>query len=880
MKNNRREERISDIDLPRRVAAAATSAEGAPPLFLTGREFSPRADGRDGLPPLPWDVFVAACGFARADDSSDSAFAARVVSLAARAPRLLRRRDAAIDHTAGARLPATAARAASDLAPVLRELDARFFAPADDDATIDRNLRAAAQTARAQIEDPDDEKLFAAWLAAASRADYPARRVARGLARFCQGNRRAIVFVGGEPEDDPPFARAFFDLIEASGAPLLIARPPRAARESFLRELWREEFDPPAPSALAPTPWGGCDWRFARAQSLVGAAEAALAAIEEMPPDARVAAVALDRALARRFRARAAARGIVLRDVAGWRASTLVVGEAVLRFAAAAFAVDARADFEAMIKTGGFFSPLDADRQRAALRCLADGGADGADDLATARRLFEMERKNAPRGKRALADFLDWILAAAKRETIGGWFARDEAGRVVLRGLRACRRAARQAGGDDLAGDDFVSWLANFLERLFAPVDAAAAKPARAVFTSLARASFADFDAIVLLGADARFLPDLSAPPLSDSARRALGLRTRAARLAATRAALARALGRHARVVFVAQTTGDAGETISESPFVVVAREAMTAAGVPVRRLSSPPPPAPAPGLSPPAPARAFCPPPPTLSPRGADDLQSCPYLFFARRILRLRETDDGDDFSRLRLGSMMHEILRDFGRQTDGRAADDGEWRDILRRASEDGFRGKPAAANLEKSRWFGKIESFAQKESKRRREGWRFVAAEEEVARDLSDTPAPLRLRGRIDRIEENDDKQRALIDYKSGATPTSKTRMQNGEAPQLPLYAFMRRTPNARLRLVYPLAGDPGRAVEIQDPALPKKCARRAQEIFAALARGAALPANGAPTTCRSCEARGLCRKDHWQIPPAGEDSPAESNATARN
>ena len=254
MKNNRREERISDLDLQSRVAAAATSAEGAPPLLLAGREFSPPAGARDGLPPLPWDVFVAACGFARADDSSDSAFSSRVVSLAARAPRLLRRRDAAIDHTAGARLPATAARAASDLAPVLRELDARFFAPADDDAAIDRNLRAAAQTARAQIEDPDDEKLFAAWLAAASRADYPARRVARGLARFCRGNRRAVVFVGGEPEDDPPFARAFFDLIEASGAPLLVARPPRAARESFLRELWREEFDPPAPSAPRPRP--------------------------------------------------------------------------------------------------------------------------------------------------------------------------------------------------------------------------------------------------------------------------------------------------------------------------------------------------------------------------------------------------------------------------------------------------------------------------------------------------------------------------------------------------------------------------------------------------------------------------------------------------
>ena len=307
--------------------------------------------------------------------------------------------------------------------------------------------------------------------------------------------------------------RALFSISSKRAARLCLSPVRRARRANrFCANCGEKNSIPPAPSA--PTPWSGCDWRFARAQSLVGAAEAAIAAIEEMPPDARVAAVALDRALARRFRARAAARGIVLRDAAGWRASTLVVGEAILRFAAAAFAVDARADFEAMIKNRRFFSPLDSDRQRAALRCLADGDVT-AQTTSPRRGGFSSWKEKTRRAASERSPIFwigFWPPPSAKQSAVGAR-ATKPGGR--LRGLPRLPPAARQAGGDDLAGDDFVSWLANFLERLFAPVDAAAAKPARAVFTSLARASFADFDAIVLLGADARFLPDLSAPPLS-----------------------------------------------------------------------------------------------------------------------------------------------------------------------------------------------------------------------------------------------------------------------------------------------------------------------------------------------------------------------------
>ena len=38
-------------------------------------------------------------------------------------------------------------------------------------------------------------------------------------------------------------------------------------------------------------------------------------------------------------------------------------------------------------------------------------------------------------------------------------------------------------------------------------------------------------------------------------------------------------------------------------------------------------------------------------------------------------------------------------------------------------------------------------------------------------------------------------------------------------------------------------------------------RLGELFDALAAGASLPAQGVEVVCEYCEARGLCRKNHW-------------------
>jgi ATP-dependent helicase/nuclease subunit B len=46
-----------------------------------------------------------------------------------------------------------------------------------------------------------------------------------------------------------------------------------------------------------------------------------------------------------------------------------------------------------------------------------------------------------------------------------------------------------------------------------------------------------------------------------------------------------------------------------------------------------------------------------------------------------------------------------------------------------------------------------------------------------------------------------------------------------------------------------------------ALAEATGERLAAIFDSLATGAKLPAQGTAAACEYCEARGLCRKDHW-------------------
>jgi ATP-dependent helicase/nuclease subunit B len=106
-------------------------------------------------------------------------------------------------------------------------------------------------------------------------------------------------------------------------------------------------------------------------------------------------------------------------------------------------------------------------------------------------------------------------------------------------------------------------------------------------------------------------------------------------------------------------------------------------------------------------------------------------------------------------------------------------------------------------------------------------------------------------------------AVIDYKARpAKPLKDSLEAPGEDVQLAVYALL--WGDAVSEAMF-LSID-RREVEAVPPrqeirALAKGASERLAAMFDALATGATLKAQGAEAACEYCDARGLCRKDHW-------------------
>jgi ATP-dependent helicase/nuclease subunit B len=125
-----------------------------------------------------------------------------------------------------------------------------------------------------------------------------------------------------------------------------------------------------------------------------------------------------------------------------------------------------------------------------------------------------------------------------------------------------------------------------------------------------------------------------------------------------------------------------------------------------------------------------------------------------------------------------------------------------------------------------------------------------------------ASLTLRGRIDRIERHGSEV-ALIDYKTGSTPTLEE-VLSGEDVQLPSYSLFR---DDVTRVQY--LGLDKKKIEdrtvLEGAALRElrqQVRTRLLETMGRIRGGAALPALGQPPLCKHCDASGLCRRKIWQ------------------
>jgi ATP-dependent helicase/nuclease subunit B len=134
------------------------------------------------------------------------------------------------------------------------------------------------------------------------------------------------------------------------------------------------------------------------------------------------------------------------------------------------------------------------------------------------------------------------------------------------------------------------------------------------------------------------------------------------------------------------------------------------------------------------------------------------------------------------------------------------------------------------------------------------------------------PLRLAGRIDRLDKGPDGAHAVLDYKT--QPASRLRRKAGDAEedcQLPFYGLLRADAVAGSWVALEgvkHGGKDSAAAAQREVELPDFAAavtwleRQLRHDVGRLRTGAKLPAFGDAAACTYCEARGLCRKGFWE------------------
>ena len=182
-------------------------------------------------------------------------------------------------------------------------------------------------------------------------------------------------------------------------------------------------------------------------------------------------------------------------------------------------------------------------------------------------------------------------------------------------------------------------------------------------------------------------------------------------------------------------------------------------------------------------------------------DYLACPYRFYLRHVLKLTGIDDRvDEMDAATFGTVIHEILNDFGRSELRDCSDSDElegwlFQSLDRFAERQFGQDRMPAITVQLMQVRARLAAFAKWQAGWIQQGWR-IRQTEAAAVDL-DSPVriavggdSIELRGRIDRVDQNvDSGSWMLIDYKtSDSVKTPEQVHQRGGDwvdLQLPLY-----------------------------------------------------------------------------------------------
>jgi ATP-dependent helicase/nuclease subunit B len=613
-----------------------------------------------------------------------------------------------------------------------------------------------------------------------------------------------------------------------------------------------------------------------------------------------IALVALDRVAARRVRALLERAQVLVRDETGWKLSTTSAAGAVMRlfdlgstgfhhrdlldwlkspftlhgFAGKAFLVDT---IEKVIRSRGIvqgLGPIVLALHEAAARRPDQPHAQAIDWL----RALEVHASRLAGNVGPLATFVraldDGLGELGMRQPL----ALDPVGAEVLQvldDLLARVAASRDAGRVRLTAAEFRAMVAARFEET-AVAGGAVDSPVSMV--SLPATMVRDFDAAILIGADAAHLPALPSDAFffSSAVRADLGLPGTSEALREQAENLAALLVRVPRVAAVWCSRAD-DEPRAIAPWLARLRAVAQAAGhdplrpaaLALQRIEAAPTERPAPS----APTRLGT----EITATQYQSLVQCPYQFYARHLLRLRKLDDvSDEPSPSEYGKAVHEVLANFHLEWSNKDLHAAQAAEIA--ASLSGHADRVFDPLIERRpRMVGFRRQFADTQvaylawlRERIGEGWSFRGAEVELrtAFDVdADGVRSIDLKGRIDRIDARNDTIEVL-DYKTRRRQQlAEDLALAGEDVQLPFYGLLHPGEVSAASFVF-LQRTSDRQPQVGTlaprqpyPQLVAALRVRLRGDLQRIAAGAPLPALGNEAVCQWCEMRGLCRRDFW-------------------
>ena len=445
----------------------------------------------------------------------------------------------------------------------------------------------------------------------------------------------------------------------------------------------------------------------------------------------------------------------------------------------------------------------------------------------------------------------------------------DEAGAQILRLIEQPYQHSRP-----ISLRQFTNWLRDILENSHFLSPSAPQQP-DVVILPAAQLLGRSFAAVVWPGLDAQRLPLLpqTTSALSRAQKLALGLPSAEDSASAQQQIFLLAVQQPCITLLWQKMEGE--QALAPSPLLQVWQQTQGVSHAPLPELPLGSLPA-TPQLPPQAQAGALR--LKHISASGYEALRRCPYQFFSRQLLGLRQEQElVIDPDQSDWGTLVHATLKALHEQRSSQpegdasaqlaACAEAEMQKLMQQYSADS-----AAMLLPYRRSWPQLAAhylawLAQDEAT----DWRYAAGEYQPEPRpeliLSAPEAPLPLTGRIDRVDRNSAGQLRVLDYKTGSSKGLKDKIKTPlEDTQLPFYALLLGEQQTQLDSALYLAVNEKDKVEALSQSQWPEAAAALQagmvQDFDRIYAGAGMAALGhEEKACQYCEARGLCRKGQW-------------------